>query len=168
MMDSGVHVLAASWAAGLNARLPGMSKGTVQKACHHPQHTHCFRDIAGVASQQGADPVWTAKTPAPTAAQPYDNSPGGDQTSPNPTNNTSSSTAWLSGLHHEFQRSVHPHIKSAWDLAVGSDLRYKGTTINEAFSSSALERAAMAYVQELFKLAATDPVVGVMCVFGCV
>jgi hypothetical protein len=42
---------------------------------------------------------------------------------------------------------------------VGSDLRYKGTTINEAFTTSAVERVAMAYVQELFKLAATDPVV---------
>lgn len=38
-------------------------------------------------------------------------------------------------------------------------LWFQGTTINEAFTTSPVERAAMAYVQELFKLAGTDPVV---------
>lgn len=118
----------------------------------------------------GAAHAITGNKPAAAATQ-SDITPCGDQNLPDTTtthdntnsnNNSpsSSSTAWLSGLHREFQRSVHPHIKAAWDLPVGSDLRYKGTTINEAFSSSAVERAAMAYVQELFKLAATDPVVG--------
>jgi hypothetical protein len=103
----------------------------------------------------GAAHAITGNKPAAAATQ-SDITPCGDQNLPDTTtthNNTntnnspsSSSTAWLSGLHREFQRSVHPHIKAAWDLAVGSDLRYKGTTINEAFSSSAVERAAMAYV----------------------
>ena len=117
----------------------------------------CCLHSVGAAVQQGAAIVSTAMKPA-SAATPSDTTPTCDCTN-STSSGSSSSTAWLSGLHREFQRSIHPHIKSAWALAVGSDLRYKGTTINEAFTTSAVERVAMAYVQELFKLAATDPVV---------
>jgi hypothetical protein len=72
---------------------------------------------------------------------------------------SSSSASWLSGLHAQIQAAIVPQIKAAWNLAVGTDLRYAGSSINEPFNSSFVEKAAGAYVQELFGMAATDPVV---------
>jgi hypothetical protein len=69
----------------------------------------------------------------------------------------------LTGLHTQLQAAMVPHIKGAWSLAVGTDLRYAGSSINEPFNSSFVEKAAGAYVQELFGLAASDPVVSKMC-----
>jgi hypothetical protein len=70
-----------------------------------------------------------------------------------------SSTEWLSGLNQEFQKAVYPIIKGAWDLAAGTDMMYKGSTSNEAYSSSVMERVGVAYVLELFRIGASDAVV---------
>ena len=72
---------------------------------------------------------------------------------------SSSSAEWLSGLNQEFQKAVYPIIKGAWDLAAGTDMMYKGSTSNEAYSSSLVERVGVAYVLELFRIGASDAVV---------
>jgi hypothetical protein len=80
---------------------------------------------------------------------------------------SSSASEWLSGLHVEFQRAAYSHIKSAWDLAVGTDLAYKGSTINEPYSRGLVEKAAMGYLDQLFKLGSVDPVVSQTGVQTC-
>lgn len=75
------------------------------------------------------------------------------------TSSSSSASGWLSGLNGQFQRAAYPHIKSAWDLAVGTDMGYKGSTINEPYSRGLVEKAAMGYLDQLFKLGSVDPVV---------
>jgi hypothetical protein len=83
---------------------------------------------------------------------------------PTPANTTSSgggssagvSTEWLAGLNPEFQKAARPHIKAAWDMAVGTDMGYKGSTINEPFSRGLVERLVLGYIFDLFSLAAAD------------
>lgn len=72
------------------------------------------------------------------------------------TSRTSSSAAWLAGLHPEFLAAILPSIKDAWDMAVGPDMRFESATSNEPYRPSVVERLAAAYVNELFKLGGTD------------
>jgi hypothetical protein len=41
-------------------------------------------------------------------------------------------------------------------MAVGGDMKYSTATSNEPYKPSVVERLAVAYVMELFKLAGTD------------
>jgi hypothetical protein len=85
-----------------------------------------------------------------------------DQMQTHPSSSSSSSTSapeWLLGLNGQFQRAAYPHIKSAWDLAIGTDMGYKGSTINEPYSRGLVEKLAMGYLDQLFKLGTVDPVV---------
>lgn len=66
---------------------------------------------------------------------------------------------WLKGINQQFQKAAYPHVKSAWDMAVGTDMRFKGSTINEPYGINVMQKVAVGYLMELFKLAGTDVVV---------
>jgi len=97
---------------------------------------------------------------------------GGDTASTSPSSsstirnsgNSGTSTAWLSGLHHELQQALGPSLKGAWALATGGDLRFPTATSNEPVSSNIVMRLGNAYALDAFKMATTDETVRQMFV----
>ena len=78
------------------------------------------------------------------------------------------SKAWLSGLHQELQASILPTIQTAWDMAVGNDLKFEGAAcspdVRQQLESKGkwMGAAVDSYMSSVFQLARFDPLVGVL------
>lgn len=123
------------------------------------------KKVGAAAAADGLDSTISSNASCASSTadsnMPHDTAPAGTISN---TYSSSSSTNWLSGLNQQFQQAAHPHIKAAWDMAVGTDMSYKGSTINEPYNKNAVEKLAVGYIMGLFKPATVDPVVSVR---GC-